>query len=63
MKKVKKKVLGPAYSSYNGRVRIPFLRAQDPFVMGEDVYMNAGCAGHVVLGAPEASPSKMAAQK
>lgn len=63
MKKAKKKVLGAAYSSYHGRVRIPFVTPKIPDSLGEGVYMNAGCAGHVVLDAPEASASEVAAPK
>lgn len=58
MRLARKKTLGPSRSSPNGRVRIPFLVPRGPFSMGEDVYMDAGCAGHVTMGAPEPAPPK-----
>ncbi len=57
MKKLRKKALGPAYSSYHGKVRIPFVSPCAPISLGEGIYMDSGCPGHVILGAPEGSES------
>lgn len=57
MKKTRKKTLGPAYSSYHGKVRIPFVSPYAPISLGKGIYMDSGCPGHVVLGAPEGSES------
>ncbi len=53
MKKIRKKVLEPARSSYHGRVRIPYSSPFTPISLGKGVYMDSGCPGHVELGAPE----------
>lgn len=52
-KKFKKKVLGSAYSTYHGKVRIPFISPYAPVSLGKGIYMDSGCPGHVVLGSPE----------
>lgn len=44
--------MGPAYSTYHGRVRIPFVSPYTPISLGDGIYMDSGCPGHVVLGAP-----------
>lgn len=58
LRQTKKKVLGAAYSSCQGRVWIPLIAPKGPISLGEGIYMNAGCAGHVVVGAPKASAHK-----
>ena len=61
VRKQKRKVLGPAYSTYHGRVRIPMLVSPNaPVSLGKGICMDSGCPGHVVLGAPESLVSENA---
>lgn len=53
MYKPKKKVLGPAYSSYHGKVHIPLITTKLHVSLGENVIMNSGCPGHVVVNVPD----------
>lgn len=52
-KKFKKKVLGSAYSTYHGKIIIPFISPYAPVSLGKGIYMDSGCPGHVVLDSPE----------
>lgn len=46
-----------AYHSYHGIKGIPFLPPHAPISLGEGIYFDQGCPGHVVLGPPEGSRS------
>lgn len=53
MNKPTKRVLGPAYSSYHGKVHIPYITTKLHVSLGENVILNSGCASHVVVNAPD----------
>ena len=53
MNKPKKKVLGPAYSSYHGKVHIPLITTKLRVSLGQNVIMNSGCPNHVVVNVPD----------
>lgn len=56
-KKKTAKILNRAYSSYHGKVHIPYITTKPTIFSDEDVYMNSVCAGHVVAGVPETDAS------
>lgn len=51
-------ILGPAYSSYHGKVHIPYITTKPRIFSEEGIYMNSVCAGHVVAGRPEPASSE-----
>ncbi len=48
-KKNRKRILGPAFSSYRGRIHIPNISTNRPAFGSEKVYLNSVCAGHVIV--------------
>ena len=47
--KKKKRVLGPAFSSYHGKVHIPDNATRPSIFPNKKIYINSVCAGHVVV--------------
>ena len=45
----KRRILGPAFSSYAGRVHIPNMPAKPECFSGRGIYINTVCAGHVIV--------------
>lgn len=54
----KRTCIHPAYYSYHGNVRIPFVSPKKPVSLGEGICMDEGTPGHVVLGPPEGTEQK-----
>lgn len=52
------KILGRAYSSYHGKVHIPYITTKPRIFSEEGIYMNSVCAGHVVAGKPGTTSSE-----
>lgn len=48
-KKAKKRILGPAFSSYHGKVHIPNISTSSRAFGDKKIYINSVCAGHVVV--------------
>lgn len=48
-KKNKKRILGPAFSSYHGKVHIPNITTKPGIFVDKKIYINSVCAGHVVV--------------
>ncbi len=48
-KKNKKRILDPAFSSYQGRVHIPNITIKPTVFANKRIYINSVCAGHVVV--------------
>lgn len=49
-KKERAKILDRAYSSYHGKVHVPYITTKPQIFSEEEIYMNSVCAGHVVAG-------------
>lgn len=47
-KKQTEKIMEPAYSSYHGKVHMPYITTKPQIFSDEGIYMNSVCAGHVV---------------
>lgn len=48
-KRNKKRILGPAFSSYHGKVHIPNITTNPDIFGNKKIYINSVCAGHVVV--------------
>ncbi len=48
-KQNKKRILGPAFSSYRGKVHIPNITIKPKVFANKKIYINSVCAGHVVV--------------
>lgn len=53
MRKRIRRDFDPAHHSYHGIRGIPFISPYAPVSLGEGIYFDSGCPGHVVFGAPE----------
>lgn len=49
LKQHKRKVLGPAFSTYHGRVHIPNITTKPDVFVNKKIYINSVCAGHIVV--------------
>ena len=47
--KKKKRILGPAFSSYHGKIHIPNITTKSDIFADKKIYINSVCAGHVVV--------------
>ena len=45
----KKRILGPAFSSYAGRVHIPNITVKPAIFPNHKIYINTVCGGHVIV--------------
>jgi len=45
----RKRVLGPAFSSYHGKVHISNITIKPKVFANRKIYINSVCAGHVVV--------------
>ena len=58
MRKRIRRDFNPAYHSYHGIKGIPFISPYAPIYLGDGIYFDSGCPGHVILGEPEGSESE-----